>query len=202
MGASMLEATHASPLSHRTTPDATYVDIREIDQRGMIDVRGLTSDRSFMSTMRNALGVDLPKSPRTTASWGDTSVMWLSTDQWLVTCPRQKADTLCAKLQIAVAGRHALVVDVSDMRAVIRLEGDRCREVVMKGASLDLTHGDYTKGVVRRMRFAEIAALLHIVENDVIDIYVFRSYAAYAFEFLLKAARKGSEVAIFDKPAR
>jgi sarcosine oxidase gamma subunit len=51
--------------------------------------------------------------------------------------------------------------------------------------------------MVRRMRFAEIAALLHIVDDKTIDIYVFRSYAHYAWDFLVKAARKGSEVRLF-----
>jgi sarcosine oxidase, subunit gamma len=50
---------------------------------------------------------------------------------------------------------------------------------------------------VRRMRFAEIAALLHIVENNIIDVYVFRSYSDYTWDWLLKAARKGSEVNLF-----
>jgi sarcosine oxidase, subunit gamma len=72
-------------------------------------------------------------------------------------------------------------------------------EVVMKGSTLDLTDSDYMPGTVRRMRFAEIAALLHIVEENVIDIYVFRSYAHYAWDFLQKAARKGSEVNIRNR---
>jgi sarcosine oxidase, subunit gamma len=68
---------------------------------------------------------------------------------------------------------------------------------VMKGSSLDLISNDYKAGTVRRMRFAEIAALLHVVEDNVIDIYVFRSYAEYTRAFLLKAARKGAEVKLF-----
>jgi sarcosine oxidase, subunit gamma len=67
----------------------------------------------------------------------------------------------------------------------------------MKGSSLDLVHDSYAPGTVRRMRFAEVAALLHVIEKNVIDIYVFRSYADYAWAFLLKAARKGSEVKVF-----
>jgi sarcosine oxidase gamma subunit len=35
------------------------------------------------------------------------------------------------------------------------------------------------------------------VEDNCIDVYVFRSYADYAWEFLLKAARKGAEVRLF-----
>ena len=191
----MLEAKFETALAHRVSPDTTYVDVREITERGMIDLRGLTTDRKFMSAVKSTLGVDLPKSPRTSNTWGDIRVLWLSSDQWLITCARSKAQSLADELSSALASVHSLVVNVSDMRAIIRLEGTRVREVVMKGSSLDLTDGDYTPGTVRRMRFAEIATLLHIVEDNVIDIYMFRSYADYTWQFLLKAARKGSEVA-------
>ncbi len=187
-----------SPLAHRDAPTSTSVGIREITTRGMIDLRGSASDRRFTMAVKAALGADLPKSPRTSVSWGDVKLLWLSIDQWLITCPRDKADQLHAQLVKALEGVHSLVVDVSDMRAVIRLEGEGVRETLMKGTSLDLTEG-YEPGTVRRMRFAEIAALLHVVEDDVIDVYVFRSYAEYTWEFLLKAARKGSEIRLFRK---
>lgn len=193
----MLEAKFESALAHCSAPDNTYIDMREISERGMIDLRGHTSDRKFMTAAKAVLGTDLPKEPRTSASWGDTKILWLSPDQWLITCPRGKALDLTDALVKELGDAHSLVVNVSDMRAIIRLEGDLVREVVMKGSTLDLTDGDYTPGTVRRMRFAEIAALLHIVEDNVIDIYVFRSYAHYAWDFLVKAARKGSEVRLF-----
>jgi sarcosine oxidase, subunit gamma len=123
--------------------------------------------------------------------------LWLSIDQWLILCPGDKANELLAQLTVALKGIHSLAVNVSDMRAIIRVEGEHVRTTLMKGTSIDLTHDDYPAGTVRRMRFAEIAALLHIIEDDVIELYVFRSYADYAWEFLLKAARKGSEVKLF-----
>ena len=195
----MLEARFESPLASLAAPTDTYVSMREIAERGMIDLCGSASDRKFMAAAKSALGVDLPKQPRTTATWGDIRVFWLSPDQWLITCPRAKAQELADQLSQDLVGIHSLAVNVSDMRAIIRLEGEGVREVVMKGAAIDLTHGDYPPGTVRRMRFAEIAALLHIVEDNVIDIYVFRSFAQYTWDFLRKAARKGSEVRVFPK---
>lgn len=195
----MLEARFESPLASLAAPTDTYVSMREIAERGMIDLRGSAGDRKFMAAAKSALGVDLPKQPRTTATWGDIRVFWLSPDQWLITCPRAKAQELADQLSQDLVGIHSLAVNVSDMRAIIRLEGEGVREVVMKGAAIDLTHGDYPPGTVRRMRFAEIAALLHIVEDNVIDIYVFRSFAQYTWDFLRKAARKGSEVRVFPK---
>lgn len=193
----MLEAKFESALAKRSEPLNTSILIREMNGRGMIDVRGAATDRKFLAAIKSVLGFDLPKVPRSSATWGDVRALWLSTDQWLITCNGTKADELSKALVAALVNIHSLVVDVSDMRAIIRLEGEGVRETVMKGTSIDLTDGDYPPGTVRRMRFAEIAALLHIVEDNVVEIYVFRSYADYAWEFLLKAARKGSEVRLF-----
>jgi len=195
----MLEARFESALAHREATPNTYVSIREISERGMIDLRGLASDRKFMAAAKAVLSLDLPKQPRTSATWGDVKALWLSPDQWLITCARAKAQSIADELAAALSDIHALGVNVSDMRAIIRLEGMRVREVVMKGSTLDLTNESYMPGTVRRMRFAEVAALLHIVEENTVDIYVFRSYADYCWDFLLKAARKGSEVAALNR---
>jgi sarcosine oxidase, subunit gamma len=193
----MADLNFESALAHQTAPDNTSISIREISERGMIDLRGSTTDKKFTAAAKLALGVDLPKSPRTSTTFGDVQVLWLSTDQWLVLTGRARVTSLLADMRKALGTIHSLAVDVSDMRAIIRLEGEGVRETLMKGSTLDLISDDYAPGTVRRMRFAEIATLLHVVEQNMIDIYVFRSYADYAWEFLVKAARKGSEVKLF-----
>ena len=193
----MSELYYESALAGISEPEGLAVSLREIPDRGMIDLRGLTSDRKFKAAAKEVLGVALPKEPRTSVAWGEVKVLWLSIDQWLVLCPRTKAAELLASLGVALAGIHSLAVDVSDMRAVIRLEGDGSREVLLKGTSLNLLSPDYTAGTCRRMRFAEVAALLHVVEDDVFNIYVFRSYAHYVWEFLNVAAREPAKVKLF-----
>ena len=132
----MLEARYESPLAHRSASTDTSVTIREISERGMIDLRGPPTDKKFMAAAKSVLGVDLPKQPRTSAAWGDIKVLWLSPDQWLVTCARAKALELADDLSKALAGIHSLAVNVSDMRAIIRLEGEGCREVLLTGPGL------------------------------------------------------------------
>jgi sarcosine oxidase, subunit gamma len=195
----MVELSRQSALAYRKTQDNTSISIREITSRGMIDLRGHTTDCKFMSAAKSALGFDLPKAPRTSNGFGDIKALWLSPDQWLILCNGEKATELHAELVKELGSIHSLAVNVSDMRAVIRLEGDGIRETLMKGSTLDFTDGSYTPGTVRRLRFAEIAALMHVVDDTAIDLYVFRSYADYTWEFLLKAARKGSEVRLFAK---
>ena len=193
----MSELYVESPLAHREAPQGLSIELREITNRGMIDLRGSASDKKFMTAAKKVLGLDLPKAPRTSVSWGDVKALWLSIDQWLVLCSRAKAVELTAALKTELGTIHSLAVDVSDMRAVLRLEGEGVREVLLKGSSLDLLSDDYAPGTVRRMRYAEIAALLHVVEDTVFDVYVFRSYADYAWDFILATARAPAKVTLF-----
>jgi sarcosine oxidase subunit gamma len=185
----MPDLVHTSPLAHRAPPQGLVIGLREMPNVGMIDLRGLTSDRKFMSACKSVLEIDLPKTPRGSASWGENKVFWLSPDQWLIQCPRAKTATLLAALHKELGTTHSLAVDASDMRAIIRLEGEHARTVLLKGCSLDLDSDAYPPGTVRRLRFAEIAALLHVVEDDALDLFVFRSYADYAWDWLLRNAR-------------
>ena len=195
----MSELAHQSPLAGVEAPAGLAVSLSEKAAHGIIDLRGLASDAAFMAAASGALGFSLPLKPRTSAAGGDITALWLSVDQWLILCPRTKTAEILAGLRAALRGIHSLAVDVSDMRAVIRLEGEGCREILMKGTSLDLLSGEIAPGYCKRMRFAEIAALLHVVDDNVFDVYVFRSYARYAWDFLCATATEKSRVKLFGQ---
>ena len=199
----MSEPQFESALQSREAPQDLAVEIREITGRGMIDLRGIAGDGKFLAAVKEVLNLDLPTQPRTSAAWGDIQTLWLSTDQWLILCPRAKTAELLGGLRQALTGIHSFAVDVSDMRTIIRLEGDNARFLLLKGSSLDLLSSDYEAGTVRRLRFAEIAALLHIVSEkpDVIDLFVFRSYAAYAWDWLLANGRIAAAIRPFGRQA-
>ncbi|MEO1159161.1 MAG: sarcosine oxidase subunit gamma family protein [Pseudomonadota bacterium] len=199
----MSEAVHTSPLAHLDGShgaEELSISISEISDRGMIDLRGEAGSSKFRQAAKSALGIDLPLKPRSSAVKGDVTVLWLSVDQWLVCCPRGKADGLAGRLRKDLGTLHSLVVDVSDARAIIRLEGDNVREVMMKGSSIDFTLPDYKAGLVRRLVFAEIAALAHIVADKpcTVDIYVFRSFADYTWKWIEATAKPAATIGLFS----
>ena len=63
-------------LQNRPSPAGLAIGLREIPDRGMIDLRGLASDHAFLDAAKAVLEVDLPLAPRTTVSWGDIKVLW------------------------------------------------------------------------------------------------------------------------------
>jgi sarcosine oxidase subunit gamma len=179
------------------------ISLREITDRGMIDLRGSLDERKFTSAIKKVLGMDLPKVPRTSVHKGDITVLWLSVDQWLVCCPRSDSAKLLDELRKALGSVHSLAVEVSDARSIIRLEGDGVRETLMKGAPVDLILPEYSAGTIRRLRFGEVAAMIHVVSDqpDTIDLYVFRSYADFAWNWLLATGRSSAQIRLFGEQA-
>ncbi|MDH3740160.1 MAG: hypothetical protein OER56_01065 [Hyphomicrobiales bacterium] len=198
--------TALARLASQTNTNGLIIEMSEVAGRGMIDLRGLLSDRKFAQAAKTVLGIDLPKAPRTSASNGDLVVLWLSVDQWLIICAGGRTTKLLGDLNKALAGIHSLAVDLSDARTIIRLKGNGVREVLMKGAPVDLLAPEMVKGAVRRLRFGEIAAMVHIVDDrpDTFELYVFRSYADFAWDWLAQTAAKPAAVKLFgrqDSPA-
>jgi sarcosine oxidase subunit gamma len=175
------------------------IALREIDDRGMIDLRGDPTDEKFSAMVSETIGFALPSEPRTSRRQDEIGALWLSTDQWLITAPRQATAGLHARLIGALKGVHSLAVDMSDARTILRLEGDNVVEVLNKGTPADFT--DLKAGAVRRLRYGEIAALVHVIarEPEVMDLYVFRSYGDYAWNYLTTTARGAARIDLFGR---
>ena len=199
----MSDAAYNSPLAHRSDRegvDGLSISMREVSDRGMIDLRGEAGSAKFKQAVKSVIGIDLPLQPRTSTAKSSFTVLWLSVDQWLILCPKAEAPAITAKLTAALGSLHSLAVDVSDARAIIRLEGDNTREVLMKGSSIDFTMPEYKAGHVRRMIFAEIAALAHVVSDKpcMVDLFVFRSYADYTWKWLVATSNPGAKIGLFS----
>ena len=197
----MAEPDYRSALHGASEPSGLALRIWEMPSRGMIDLRGDAGNEKFRAGVKQVTGVALPLTPRTSAAWGEIKILWLSIDQWLVICPRVRVADLTGGLETALNGQHVAITDASDMRAVIRLEGEGVREVLLKGCSLDLLGNGYEPGTVRRVRFAEIAALIQVIDAQTIELYVFRSYAHYAWDFLTVTASAAAQVKLFGEQA-
>jgi sarcosine oxidase, subunit gamma len=196
----MSEPRLVSPLAGSLAPDGLAFSLTEILDRGMVDLRGDPGNGPFTAAVESVLGLPLPRQPRTSSAAGDLSVLWLSVDQWLVQCPRKLSGDLARDLNRALGATPSLVVDMSDARTVLRLEGEGVRELIMKGAPVDLTAPEFAEGTVRRLRFGELAAMVHMVREapDMVDLFVFRSYATFAWEWLVATGSGAAEVRLFQ----
>ena len=93
-----------------------------------------------------------------------------------------------AQLAEALQGQHALVENVSDMRAMFRLRGTQVRDVLAKLAPVDFARDALPVGELRRTRFAQVAAGVWLSDDTTAQVFCFRSVAEYMFNLLRTAA--------------
>lgn len=158
---------------------------------GMITIRGDFSDAQIAQAIAARFGAELPKTRAITV--GDTGMLaWMSPDELLAVVPLGEADGLAAAIADDLAMAHALVVNVSDARSVFRLTGAGAREVLAKGAPVDLSPQVFGPGMIRRTRLGQVACAFWMSGEDQFDLVCFQSVGDFVFDWLKAAAKDGS----------
>ena len=181
--------------------DHQHLDARMVESRGdagialcerrfraKINLRGKPA-KPFLDAVQDAIGVTPPKTPNTTAASGETTVLWLGPDEWLVVGPPGREEAIAASLRDALDGAHYAVTDVTEGRTVIGLAGPHARDVLMKGCPIDIHPREFAAGDCAQSTLAKATVILHQTSDEpTYDIYVERSFASYLWDWLEDAA--------------
>ena len=161
-----------------------FATIREVGPLGMITLRakGL---KSLDKAVKAVTGTKVPAQRRIEVN-GDRACGWMSPDEYLLILPYAEVGEALASLARSLAGEHHLAVDVSDARAVFRVEGDRAAEVLQKLSPVDFE--TLEPGELRRSRTAQVAAAMW-KQDQGFTVVCFRSVARYVFDLLANASR-------------
>lgn len=165
--------------------DGVGARIEEMPVQGMVTLRGAPDD--IGAALTAATGCAMP-GQRQTVEQGDRAVAWMSPDELLLLMPHGEVDACLAALAETLAGTHHLAVDVSDARAMFRIEGTGAREVIARLCPADLSPAAFGPGELRRTRLAQIPAAFWIGADGAFRLVCFRSVARYAFDVLSGAA--------------
>lgn len=171
---------------------ATYnglASIREIDPLGMITLRakGLkTLDKAVFT----ATGAKLPAQRRIEVA-GANACAWMSPDEYLLILPYAQVAPALTVIAKALAGEHYLAVDVSDARAVFRVEGAEAASVLRKLTPVDFA--TLQPNEMRRTRAAQVAVALWQDQTGY-TLVCFRSVAGYLMDLLRHSATPGSGI--------
>ncbi len=197
-----------TPLAHleiearaRVAVEAAGVRMGEAGFRAQIALRGDASSETFVDAVKEVFGVDLPLKPNTASTPGGARyLLWLGPDEWLAIVPDGTEEETIAAFETRMEGEHFGVTDVSGSRTVITLCGDRARDVLMKGTSLDLHPKAFGPGQCAQASMARCHMLLHQISDELgYEIYVHRSFADYLWRWLEDAAREYG-VAVVSSP--
>ena len=180
-------------MSDRIKTSGNYVTVLDAGPRGMVTVRGDLGDAKLQKAVAKIAGVDFPETGRINLD-GARGLAWMSPDELLLLAPHGEVAKTVAELGKALKAQHHLVADVSDARAVFRLEGAACREVLAKLTPADVSASAFGPGMIRRSRLAQVAGAFWMSDAETAEIVCFRSVAVYVRGLLDNAARAGAEV--------
>lgn len=176
----------AKPGRRRGAPGATLVSLGERCHTGKLNLR---AQADALAAMADVVSLALPTTPNTVTSDGVRCILWLGPDEWLIATPPGEEVALAARLDEALAGRHAAITDVTDGRAVMTLSGERARAVLAKGCGLDLHPRAFRAGQCAQSTLARASVILHqTTDEPAYDIYVDRSVARYLWAWLEDAS--------------
>lgn len=144
----------------------------------------LRAGGTSVAALSKALGVTLPKKPKTSSSNGSRHALWLGPDEWLVIDETADPSADCASVKAV----HS-AVDISHRNTAILVSGPAAADVINAGCPQDLSIEAFPVGACSRTVLGKIEVVLYRVDEESFRVECWRSFSEYAFDFLADAAR-------------
>ncbi|GLS40736.1 sarcosine oxidase subunit gamma [Mesorhizobium tianshanense] len=144
----------------------------------------LRAPDASIAALSRALGVTLPRKPKTSASKAGRTALWLGPDEWLVIDEAEK-DPLadCAKVTVL----HS-AVGISHRNVAISVTGPAAATTINSGCPQDLSLGAFPVGAASRTILGKVEIVLLRTEAHTFRVECWRSFSDYVFTFLSEAA--------------
>jgi sarcosine oxidase subunit gamma len=167
------------------------ISVKDAGLQGMITLRGDLGSEALAKAVKAAVGVAMPGIGMVN-SGKKGAVAWMSPDELLLMLDYATADAVVAKLDKALAGSHMLAVNVSDARAVFKLEGAAIRDVLAKGSPANMSAQALGINTLRRTRLGQLPVAFWLDTDKTATVICFRSVGEHVFNWLTNAAQKGA----------
>lgn len=163
-------------------PASAAVTITERRVHHLVQINGAPSEPAFKSII-GTLGLSGNSGAGCTLTGSDLRLFWNGPRMWLAECDSQQAlNRLCD----AMAQTAATVTDISHGRTVLRIAGTSAQLLLGKGCPIDLETLDPASVVSTHL--GHLNVMIHKLDHQTFDIYVFRSFGQALYEWLDDAA--------------
>ncbi|MFJ6375475.1 sarcosine oxidase subunit gamma [Pseudarthrobacter oxydans] len=167
----------------------------EISEVAFLTMVGLRVNRDSDAGQRvAAVTGSLPATCGSVSGTGDTSVLWLGPEEFLVVAPREAHESLggglIQALREALGDGSGQIVDLSANRTTFELTGPRARAVLEKGCSLDLHPRVLKAGTALSTEVGNIPVVLWKTGEETFRLFPRASFADFLGRWLLDAMRE------------
>lgn len=145
----------------------------------------LRAPRASLGALSQALDLELPTRPKTSATKGKRAALWLGPDEWLLIGPAK--DDLMAALSQVEAFHSA--VEISHRNVAFLVAGREAEATLAAGCPQDLSLAAFPVGACSRTVFGKVEVILWRTGEDAFRVECWRSFSDYTLTLLREAAR-------------
>jgi sarcosine oxidase subunit gamma len=187
--------TVASPLHHADFAGLAALEIeggvilREAKLLGHLNLRGNANDLDFLNGVKNVLDLDLPLAPCSSSQNSETTIMWLSPDEWLIIVAGGTEVAVEEKLREALRG-HFAVSDISGAQTMLEISGKNCLQLLQKSIGYDLHLDSFPINKVIGTALAKSSAHIRRRGEHDFQLIIRRSFADYIWLWLQQSSKE------------
>jgi sarcosine oxidase subunit gamma len=165
------------------------VILREAKLLGHLNLRGDANNPDFLKSVKNALDLDLPLAPCSSAQNAETTIMWLSPDEWLIIIEGGTEAAIEDKLRQTLTG-HFAVSDISGAQTMLEISGKDCLQLLQKSIGYDLHLDSFPINKVIGTALAKSSAHIRRTGEYNFQLIIRRSFADYIWLWLQQSSKE------------
>ena len=170
------------------------LSIREISPIMKHNLRG--KKREFFTTVGKNLNMILPTEANTSTTSDKLTAIWLSPDEWmivsneLVNKDTNKYELYEILFNSISKTNLGAVIDVTDQFVQLELKGKNIYEIFSAGCPFNFNEFKEKKGSTTQTVLNHIDVILHHKEENVVNLFVRRSFAEHLWSWIEDSASR------------
>jgi len=152
----------------------------------IIELRATWTD-AFASALERIVGVRPPQKSPGVGTADELNVFWMGPDRWWLVGSDSQLPTV-NELRQNLAAFGAAATEIGEAFAVLTLSGDRARDVLAKGCTIDLHPSVFQPVCVIQTNLAKAQVALYHPSATDFHIFVRRSFTEYLWTWLEDAS--------------
>ena len=170
------------------------LSIREISPIMKLNLRG--KKREFFTTVGKNLNMILPTEANTSTTSDKLTAIWLSPDEWMIVSNELvNKDTNKYELNEILFNSISktnlgAVIDVTDQFVQLELKGKNIYKIFSAGCPFNFNEFKEKKGSTTQTVLNHIDVILHHKEENVVNIFVRRSFAEHLWSWIEDSASR------------
>ena len=161
---------------------------------GKINLRGNIENKDFVSKVGKILGIILPKDSCSTSVKEKITSLWLGPNEWLIISnDKIPKETYTYELENALYENISKtnlgsVTNVTDQFTIFSLSGSNIIKTLSKSCPFNFESDNFSNNNVVQTILNHMDVTIHKKNEDNIDLYVRRSFAAHLWDWLKDSA--------------